>query len=247
VTLDAGHGGEDRGASRGDINEAAITLSVVKQVANALKSEPDIKVSFTRTDDTYCSLEDRVQIVNREHPDVFISIHVNSSKDASARGQEIYFQNQLDADDEALFLANLENDNPKREANPTGRKAGAESVPRVATFGEKTIRNPDVKAIVEDLERNFRLRMSGVLTEKLHENWAGDSVIRKHSIRQAPFYVISNVHSPAALVEIGYLTNPSEARRLIDPAYQKKIARGIADAVMKYKEVIDKRTKQHLN
>ncbi len=89
--------------------------------------------------------------------------------------------------------------------------------------------------------------MSGLLTEELHREWGGDHIRRKQAIRQAPFYVISNVIRPAALIEIGFLTNKIEAEKLVNPAYQRRIAHGIYQALVKFKEVIDNPTAQHLN
>jgi N-acetylmuramoyl-L-alanine amidase len=106
---------------------------------------------------------------------------------------------------------------------------------------------PDVRAIVEDLERNHRLQISGRFTESLYENWAGDQLHRRQTIRQAPFFVVSNIDKPAALIEIGYLTNDTEAKKLTDPEYQKKVARGIYKAILNFKEVMDKPSPKSLN
>ena len=74
VFLDAGHGGQDQGASRGKITEAAITLKVVKRIGADLSAHQDIHVSYTRTSNVYRSLEERVQLANRAHPDLFLSV-----------------------------------------------------------------------------------------------------------------------------------------------------------------------------
>jgi N-acetylmuramoyl-L-alanine amidase len=241
IVIDPGHGGTDRGATQGAMSESTITLAVANELKNQLANDHQFEVSLTRTTDTYVSLEQRTKIANSQS-DVFISIHVNSNSDPKARGKEIYFQNQLDSDEESLFLANIENSEGSQ--NPTHIDE-ARSVSFALQGHGKT--NPDVRSIVEDLERNYRLKMSGLLTEELHHNWGGDAFHRKQSIRQAPFYVISNVTKPAALIEIGFLTNPTEAKKLVEPAYQRRIAHGIYEALLKFKEVVDKGTAQHLN
>ncbi len=229
VFLDAGHGGQDQGASRGKITEAAITLKVVKRIGSDLSTHPDIHVSYTRTSNVYRSLEERVQLANRAHPDLFLSVHANSSSDPSARGQEIYFQNVLDPDQKSLFLANLENQNMHGTNNSAGATGG------------------DVNAILADLTHSRNIHLSGLFAEKLHKDWQGDSVIRRRSIRQAPFFVISNVDAPAALIEIGYITNPTEAHLLTTNRYQEKIARGITNAIIQFKELVDNPVRPSLN
>jgi N-acetylmuramoyl-L-alanine amidase len=164
--------------------------------------------------------------------DVFLSIHVNSSEDPRARGQEIYFQNQLPSDQESLFLASRES-----EKNQGGGPV-IHSV-SLALKNHKGL-NSDVHAIVEDLERNHQFKLSGIFTEHLYQNWSGEKLQRRHSIRQAPFFVVSNIDKPAALIEIGYLSNSQDVKKLTDPQYQKKIAQGIYKALVSFKTIIDK-------
>ncbi len=244
IVIDPGHGGTDRGTTRGEVTESAITLNVARALRDEIAKSADFTALLTRDDDSYLSLEQRAEIAN-EKSDVFISIHVNSSADPKARGKEIYFQNQLDADEESLYLANLENGHPPGDTAATEKSSPHKM--RTALSADLKGLNSDLKAIVEDLERNHRLKMSGLLTEELHRNWGGDPIRRKQAIRQAPFFVISNVIRPAALIEIGFLTNPAEAQKLVNPDYQKKIARGIYQALVKFKEVVDNSTAQHLN
>jgi len=228
IVLDPGHGGNDKGASRGGITESKITLSVAELVAQELKRDNQFKVTLTRTSDTFLTLEDRATFANKVG-DLFLSIHVNSSSDPKARGHEIYFQNQLAPDQESLFLASRENALARADAK----------VARQVSFNIKSRPhlNSDVRAIVEDLERNHRLRLSAQLAESLYENWQGDHLMRRQPIRQAPFFVVSNVDRPAALIEIGYLSNEKEALRLTNPEYQKKIASGIYQAILQFKKV----------
>ncbi len=241
VFLDPGHGGHDQGTSRGKVTEASITLKVVKKIGADLSADPDIHVAYSRTSDVYRSLEQRVRMADRTHPNLFLSVHVNSSSDSAAGGQEIYFQNVLDPDEESLFLANLENRSTNDQSGAPDPTIGS------ATPAAPVVKNPDVNAILADLERNRDIRLSAVFAQQLHKNWTGDSVLRRRFIRQAPFYVISNVNAPAALIEIGYLTNPTEARLLMSPSYQEKMARGIARAIIKFKELVDKPIQPSLN
>jgi len=92
IVLDAGHGGTDPGAQRGITNEKDITLSVVKYLSEFLKAQ-GIRVHLTRVDDTFISLQDRVDITNRINPDAFVSVHVNAMESSNEiSGLETYFQ-----------------------------------------------------------------------------------------------------------------------------------------------------------
>lgn len=229
VVIDPGHGGVDRGAQKGGIVESEITLEISKDLNKILNQDPEFNASLTRTDDTFLELEERAHLVKKLRGDVLISIHVNSSKDLRAQGKEIYFQNQLPADEEALYLANMEN-------------KGTHS-----TESADDATSSDVTAILKDLRRNNRLYLSGKLSEFLHTNWQAPNQHRKRPIRQAPFHVISNVDVPSVLVEVGYLTNPTEAQRLKDPAHIHKIALGIFSGLKQFKEFVDKKALRQLD
>lgn len=243
VVLDPGHGGIDKGAVQHDISESSITLDISKLVAEELSKNKSFKVTLTRTDDSFISLERRADIANQTG-NLFLSIHVNSSPNPKAKGKEIYFQNQMAADETSLFLANREN----RYAS-VDNSTNLKPVPRTVSWAlrEKKNVHPEVRAIVEDLEHNYYLKLSSQLAENLYENWGGERVHRRQSIRQAPFFVISNINKPAALIEIGYISNIDEAKKLISPSYQRLIAQGIARAILDFKDFIDKPIKKSLD
>ena len=97
VVLDAGHGGSDYGAIREGINEKDITLDVTNRVASILKSK-GYKVALTRTDDTFVSLQDRVEFSESETPEIFVSIHVNSAVATEPRGVETHYYHDYSKD-----------------------------------------------------------------------------------------------------------------------------------------------------
>lgn len=230
VVIDPGHGGNDGGAKTGKVKESKLVLSISKKLQSLLDSDPSFRSSMTRETDRYISLKDRAELAENLKADVFVSIHANSSSDHKAQGKEIYFQNQLPPDEEALFLASQEN----------------KSHPNEPTISEKTY-SSDVIAILEDLKRNHRIFMSGKLSEYVEQNWLAAGAKRKRPIRQAPFHVISNVSMPSVLIETGYVTHKKEAKRLTDPAHQEKIARGIYLGLKEFKDFMDRETHPHLN
>jgi len=230
VVVDPGHGGHDRGAHSGPFNEADLTLNVSRHLEKLLLEDPDFQVTLTRRQNEFVSLEQRSRTADQAKGDVFISIHVNSSKDNKAQGKEVYFQNQLPADQESLFLANLEN-----------------SGHGIKTDEEDDAPKSDLGAILHDLKRNHRILQSSKLSEFIHENWLAPTAERRRPIRQAPFHVISSVSMPSALVEIGYLSNAKDLERLKSPDYLKKVAEGLYLGLKDFKEFVDKKTRPHLN
>jgi N-acetylmuramoyl-L-alanine amidase len=107
VVLDAGHGGHDPGAQRGDIQEKALTLDITEKLRKALEAK-NVKCYMTRSNDTFVSLEDRVRITNQLNPDAFVSIHINSLEtNNSTTGIETYYQTDRSKDLAALIHASL--------------------------------------------------------------------------------------------------------------------------------------------
>ncbi len=231
VVVDPGHGGTDTGAVYGKAREAEISLSVAQELKKLLSANSQFEASMTRTQNQNVSLQDRVEIAEKTNADLFISIHTNASPDYRARGVEFYFQNQLPPDEESLFLANSENQAIKEMKN---------------NVADDFTKKGDVLAIVEDLKRRTKMHQSHILSKKLLASWAASPQIGYNghkegsTIRQAPFFVISKTNVPSVLVELGFISNPKEAERLVKPAVQKEIAQRIYQGILSYKEMIDR-------
>lgn len=222
--IDPGHGGVDTGAVYGPAKEAEITLKVAQYLKALLDASQSYQASLTRTQDAALSLQERVQFAEKEKADLFLSIHANASPDKRARGVEFYFQNQLPADEESLYLANLENQVVKAD-----NKSESENI------SKKT----DILAIVEDLKRQTKMRSSYALSARLLKSWNLSGKQNSNIIRQAPFYVISKTNIPSVLVELGFISNPKESQKLIQSQYQKEIAQKIFEGLQAYKEMMD--------
>lgn len=228
VIVDAGHGGVDKGTTRADLRESETALAVAKRLAAKLAHDRSFRVTMTRAEDREVSLMNRVHIAEKAGGDIFVSIHVNSSTDARARGAEFYFQNQLAADEESMFLAHKENTSPDSTADAS---AGP-------SFGNVT---PAVQAILEDMLRTDRINQSSLLCKSLKSHWRGINKRKSSSLHQAPFVVISEVHIPAALVELGFATNTEDYKALTDSHYLDLAAQSLYDGLVAYKELLDKR------
>jgi N-acetylmuramoyl-L-alanine amidase len=256
VVLDPGHGGHDTGASSGDAMESEIALKITKLVGDRLE-KAGLKVIYTREKDEWVSLEKRALIANRAKADLFVSIHLNSSTDARAYGKEFYFQNQVPADEEALFLANRENNRAHTAPGADASRDSDLNTDRVAQAGlrlaeasrlpEVNIENPrvrhDVKSILEDLDRSARVKFSSELAIQLSNQWnkaaqlAGVNKTSGRAIRQAPFFLVSHVAMPSVLVEVGFLSHKREGARLRQETYQIALADSLASGIQKWTNV----------
>lgn len=222
--IDPGHGGEDFGAQVGSISEKSITLEVGLKLKKLLIEDPRFVTVLTRERDVYVHLDDRKARAKKEAVDIFISIHVNSSPMKKARGVEFYFENQVASDEESMLLANRENT----------IKEAAKDKPAKADGGD-----PVLETILTDLAHNKHLVMSEQLSELLLKSFGREFVSKPRGLRQAPFRVLS-VDAPASLIELGFITNPFEAKWLNDPVNQTRMAKAIYNAVVSFKEQLDK-------
>ena len=227
ILVDAGHGGADHGAEREGIREKDISLSVALQLREKLRATAGLRTSMTREDDTALNLEQRGEIVQAVKPDLIVSIHINSSDDSRAQGMELYFQNQLPADEESLLLAARENQTTTVGA--TGRSA------------ESISSQSDLNKILEDLDHNRSVRRSRDLCEFFINEWLESGGRRtSRAIRQAPFFMVSQTTIPAVLVELGFLSHHRESTKLKSPEYQAQLVENLYRGLLKYKDLVDK-------
>lgn len=222
VAIDPGHGGRDAGACHGDIQEAELVLRVARELQVKLSRQAGIDSVLTRGDDNYLSIQARTDLVKDLKADLLVSIHANSSRTPSARGAEIYVRNVLPPDEESQFLANRENQEAGASGDGTGRRRNWLSSAE------------DLRTIVQDLRRTHALHESARLAERIAETFPRPTRKSKIQIRQAPFFVVSQVDVPAVLVEIGYVTNAEDARWLKASETPTKIAEALATAITSF-------------
>lgn len=232
VVLDPGHGGNDSGAIKDKIKESDIVLKVSLELAKLLRASDRFQVFLTRDRNKTVQLMERSKIAMRSKGDLFVSIHANSSPASQAHGVELYFQSQLAADEESMFLANRENA-LQSDVRPD---QGSDADPSEKNMSQKG----DVQAIVADLIRHTQIEQSAELAHSIRSSWRRSDPELKCEIRQGPFHVLLQTPMPAVLVEIGYITNPREVQRLTDTAYQKKLAGVLFEAIQNFSERLDK-------
>jgi N-acetylmuramoyl-L-alanine amidase len=216
VVLDPGHGGDDEGArGPGGLLEKDLTLDVARRLGRALRAQ-GLAVVLTRDRDRFVGLDERTAIANDARADLFVSIHANGSEARAARGVETFFASLEASDEAAARIAREEN-----QAFARGVAAAAAD-PLVLILG-------DMIATEHLFESQEFARFA------LRELAAADG---EHSrgVKQAPFVVLMGVRMPAALVEIGFVTNAREEQALSRPEERDRVALGLARAVRAFGE-----------
>lgn len=232
VVVDAGHGGRDPGM-RGAVvdgqafSEAKVTLQVADRLRAALESR-GFRVLMTRTRDTLINLDHRGPIANRGNGDLFISVHVNAANPrwnnpTAARGFETFYLSTARTEDEA-HVANMEND-----------------VVRFETEVEAPRGNDALAFIMNDLARNEHLRESSDIATAIQRKLNVIHPGPNRGVKQAGLRVLVTAYMPAVLVEIGFGTNPAEARWMLSEHGQDDAAQAIADAAQEYLRDYDRR------
>ncbi|HCO11784.1 MAG TPA: N-acetylmuramoyl-L-alanine amidase [Desulfonauticus sp.] len=218
IMLDAGHGGKDPGAISHGIKEKDINLRMVKILGKLLK-EKGFRVIYTRTTDTFIPLEERTAMANSKKADLFISIHCNAHRSSKVKGLEIYYLNLTKSKD-ALRVAAREN-----------------------AVSEKSI--SDLQLILTELMLNSKISESKDLATLVRKECISKAQsvypsLLDHGVREAPFYVLMGAKMPAILVEIGYLTNPYDRKKMTSYSYLSALAQGLVQGILAYKQEVEK-------
>jgi N-acetylmuramoyl-L-alanine amidase len=230
VVLDAGHGGHDSGAvGPSGLMEKELVLEVTRRVAKLAEQRLAMKVLLSRDGDYFVPLRDRTSFANRERADLFVSIHANAHREVASEGVETYFLSSEATDNEARQVAALENDVVQLE--------------RPAARGRSDV----VKSILWDLAQSEFQLESSRLAEIVLDSMTNSLRIPNRGVKQAGFYVLGGAAMPAVLIEIGFVTNPKEERKLRDLRYRDEIARAIFGGIAEYKRYWDQRMRTALD
>lgn len=217
IVIDAGHGGKDPGAlGYKKYREKVVVLQIAQELKKVLKSR-GYKVYMTRDSDKFVKLRNRTQYANKKRADLFISIHANAvgKKIASqVHGLECYFLDKSRSA-RAKKVAASENKADLSDMGFYGKDAF------LSTLNSHNIVAANKLAI--DLQRGA---LGSLKKSFKHVKDAG--------VRQGPFWVLVGAQMPAVLVEVGFITNPTEAKRLVNRKYQKAMALGLGNGVKRY-------------
>lgn len=226
VVIDAGHGGKDPGTIKGNVQEKNITLSVAKILGNKIKDRyPDVKVIYTRSTDKFVPLDERAAIANRNHADLFISIHVNATKSSAARGTETFVMG-LDKSNSNMEVCQLENSVLTLEDGYNSKYSGFDP------------NNPE-SYIIFSLLQNAHLEQSLIMAEAVQNELKKGPITHNRGVKQAPFLVLWKCTMPSILVELGFLSNPTDYKALTGKQTQVQFANAIFKAFEAYKKQYD--------
>jgi len=226
IVLDAGHGGKDAGAvGTGGYFEKQATLGIVRKLGKLIEnSMPGVKVVYTRHDDTFIPLYRRGEIANEAKGKLFISIHCNSTpqKPSKATGVTTYIL-RPGKTDAAINVAARENAVIKYESEKS----------RYANLS-------DVDYILTSMSRNQDVKFSEKFAALVQKSLRKEVKIKDDGVSQAGFFVLIGASMPSVLIETGFISNPKEASLLKSDAGQSNYARGILDAIEKYKAIYER-------
>jgi N-acetylmuramoyl-L-alanine amidase len=215
IVIDPGHGGKDVGAAGpGGLMEKDVTLAVARKLSAALQSKINARVVLTREDDSLVSLDQRTAIANLYHADLFLSVHMNAAVVKGAKGSETYFLSLEASDEVARRAAETEN---------------------ASTSAAKANPSADLKLILWDLAQQEYLQESSRFAQDIQEEMNRATGVQNRGVKQAPFKVLVGATMPAALVEVGFITNPAEEDKLKSDNFQDMMVEALVRAVERYK------------
>ncbi len=220
VVLDAGHGGHDPGNLGNGYFEKNIALSIVLKIGKVLEQDPNIKVIYTRKDDTFVDLYVRGEIANKANADLFVSVHCDShSSNAHGAGT---FVLGLHANKQNFEIAKKENSVIYLEDNYENRYAAYD------------INSPESVIGLTIMQEEF-LDQSIALAKVIQDNFSNKLKRNDRQVKQAGFIVLHQTFMPSVLVETGFLTNDEEGAYLNSSRGQSEMGTAIAEAILKYK------------
>jgi len=218
VVIDAGHGGEDPGASgRGGAREKDVVLAIAKKLAAEVDSQPGMRAVLVRDGDYFVAHRKRMEIAHEAKADFFMSIHADSYRDPTAKGATVYMLSNKGASDEAaLLLAQRENASD--------------------LIGGVSLADKDqmLARVLLDLSQSSALNASMAAGNRLIRRMSAVTAMRRREVQQAPFLVLKSPDIPSLLVETAYISNPREEASLRSAKYQAALAVALRQGIVDY-------------
>jgi N-acetylmuramoyl-L-alanine amidase len=219
IVIDPGHGGHDTGTiGPTGLMEKDLVLDVARRLGRMLGEQLGAEVIYTREDDSFVPLENRIALANEKQADLFISIHANSSRDHNVRGVETFYLN-FTSDPEVLELAAREN-----------------------ALSQKSVH--ELQDVVRSISRNEKLNESRELARTIQKYLASamrknSTTVRDRGVKRAPFVVLIGGSMPSILTEVAFLSNPRDEKFLKSPDGRQDVAQGIYAGMTKYLEDVN--------
>jgi len=220
VAIDAGHGGKDQGAhGPGGTLEKNVTLAVARELAAQINRQPGMKAVLTRDSDFFIPLKRRYQIARENNADLFVSIHADSFTNDDARGSSVWVLSPRGKTSEAArWLADREN--------------------RADLIGGTALDDKDdsLAKVLLDMQQGWAMQASDMVAGNVLKALGQLGPTHRGYVERANFVVLRSPDVPSILVETAFISNPSEERRLRDPAHQKRLAEAVMGGVRNYFE-----------
>ena len=219
IVIDAGHGGKDPGAVgyRGT-KEKDIALDVAKRLEKKLIKNMDVKVVMTRDEDVFLRLSDRTKIANENNGSLFISIHTNAAEDRRASGFETF------------LIGRSKNEYAARVAARENAVLELEGIPGQELTGEDLIQATIAQSGFAIYSETFADLVQIEIKKRVQS--------RDRGVKQAGFVVLARASMPNVLVELGFISNPTEEKKLRSPQYRDQLATAIYRAVQRYEKTL---------
>ncbi len=218
VAIDAGHGGDDPGATgAAGTHEKEITLAVARELKHLIDRQPGMSAVLTRDSDFFIPLKQRYQKAREAKADLFVSVHADAYSSGDARGSSVWMLSARGATNEAArWLEDREN--------------------RADLVGGVSLENKDntLAAVLLDLSQGATLEASGAVANQVLQALAKVGPTHRGFVEKANFVVLRSPDVPSILVETAFITNPAEEKRLKSPEQREKIAKAILDGVHSY-------------
>ncbi len=220
IVLDAGHGGKDPGTiGKYGTKEKTVVLDVVKRIGRLLTKNTNMNVVYTRDEDVFIPLWQRTKMANENNGKIFISVHANGNRNRKAHGFETYLLRPGKTQD-AIDIAAGENAAIKYEESRNGK------------YEELTYEGQ----ILATMAQSMFMKESESLAGQIQHELSKEIKSPNRGVKQAGFYVLIGASMPNVLVEVGFLTNPDEEKKLRTAEYKQKIANAVYRAIIEFKK-----------
>lgn len=218
IAIDAGHGGEDPGATgKHRTREKDVVLAIARELKKSIDAKPGMKGVLIRDGDYYIPLRDRFEKARRHRADLFVSIHADAFKNRKVSGSSVFVLSSKGASSEfARRLAASENSSD--------------------LVGGVTLKGKDdmLASVLLDLSQSATMEASNAVADSVFGSLKVLGKTHKNHVEHANFMVLKSPDVPSILVETAFISNPSEEKRLKDPAWQRRTARAITDGIQDY-------------
>ena len=224
IAIDAGHGGDDPGAvGHGGVLEKDVVLAIATMMNEMFQAQPGYRGLMVRSGDYYLELRRRTSIAHENLADIFLSVHADAFQSPRVSGASVYVLSDSGATSEtARILAEKEN-----RADLIGGVGGGVSL---------NDKDDLLVHVLLDLASTASLSASLEMGERVLGKMGRVNKLHKPQVEQAGFVVLKSLEIPSLLIETGYISNPSEARKLATGSHQRKLAQAIYEGIRHYLE-----------